>query len=131
MNEIKRVSREATVELICGYTDQLSSVEDLKTIVHNALSERCTILDECWHRFEASDKGHVAGVTGVLILAESHFHISTWPEYKYAQITINSCVEDKTINLDAIESICMGLSATIKTLSERDYSVETPVSISE
>lgn len=31
------------------------------------------------------------GVTNVLILAESHFVISTWPEYKYAAIDILLC----------------------------------------
>ena len=34
------------------------------------------------------------GVTNVLVLAESHFVVSTWPEYGYASVDILLCNDD-------------------------------------
>ena len=31
------------------------------------------------------------GISGVLIIEESHFHIHTWPEHKYASIDLYTC----------------------------------------
>ena len=45
-----------------------------------------TILSGSFHKFG----GH-GGVTGVLLLAESHISIHTWPEKNYAAIDIFMC----------------------------------------
>jgi len=42
------------------------------------------------------------GVTGVLILEESHISIHTWPEYNYAAIDIFTCRNIKSDNAIAI-----------------------------
>lgn len=44
------------------------------------------VVGERHHRFGAGD-----GVTGVVLLAESHVSIHTWPEYNYAAIDIFMC----------------------------------------
>lgn len=44
-----------------------------------------TIIGEMFHRFSPH------GVTGVLLLAESHMSIHTWPENGYAAIDIYTC----------------------------------------
>ena len=44
-----------------------------------------TIVNECFHEFSPY------GVTGVLVIAESHMSIHTWPEYKYVAVDIFSC----------------------------------------
>ena len=33
------------------------------------------------------------GVSGVIIIKESHFTIHTWPEYKYAAVDLFTCGE--------------------------------------
>jgi len=47
-----------------------------------------TILTSCFHDF-----GDGLGNTGVLVLAESHISVHTWPENNYAAIDIFVCSE--------------------------------------
>ena len=44
-----------------------------------------TVLGESFHRFNPQ------GVSGVVIIAESHLFIHTWPEYGYAAADIFTC----------------------------------------
>jgi S-adenosylmethionine decarboxylase len=68
----------------CHHVDDPIQVEDaLKTA---AKAAGATILSAHLHHF-----GNGMGVTGVLILAESHLSIHSWPEYRYAAIDIFVC----------------------------------------
>lgn len=51
-----------------------------------AMAAGATILSGSFHKFG----GH-GGVTGVLLLAESHISIHTWPEKGYAAIDVFMC----------------------------------------
>ena len=42
-----------------------------------------------FHRFAAQDGG--AGVSGAVIIAESHLAIHTWPEHRFAAVDFFSC----------------------------------------
>jgi S-adenosylmethionine decarboxylase len=44
-----------------------------------------TVLGDCFHQFEPQ------GVTGVVLLAESHLAVHTWPEHGYATIDVYAC----------------------------------------
>ena len=44
-----------------------------------------TVLSESFHQFAPQ------GVSGVVVIAESHFFIHTWPEYGYAAVDIFTC----------------------------------------
>ena len=44
-----------------------------------------TVLGESFHHFSPQ------GVSGVVIIAESHLSIHTWPEYGYAAVDIFTC----------------------------------------
>lgn len=52
----------------------------------SAIAANATVLFSHFHHF-----GKNFGVTGILVLAESHISIHTWPEEKYAAIDIFMC----------------------------------------
>ncbi|MGB0798597.1 MAG: adenosylmethionine decarboxylase [Planktomarina sp.] len=65
----------------------LSDVDALRTALLSAANDAgATVLQEHFHEFG----GH-GGVTGVVLLAESHMSIHTWPEANYAAIDIFMC----------------------------------------
>ncbi len=60
-------------------------------VIRNGLQEAAhacgaTVLDCTMHHF-----GEGAGVTGVVLLAESHISIHTWPELNFAAVDIFMC----------------------------------------
>jgi len=62
-------------------------------LIENCLKEcasacQAKILESSFHSF-----GENAGVTGVVVLAESHISIHTWPEISYAAVDIFMCGE--------------------------------------
>ena len=50
-----------------------------------ALEANATIVDHKFHEFNPF------GVSGMVIIAESHLSIHTWPEYGYAAVDIFTC----------------------------------------
>lgn len=49
-----------------------------------------TVVDERWHSF-APRGGRPAGVTGMLLLAESHLALHTWPEQGHVTLDVFVC----------------------------------------
>ena len=63
-----------------------------------------TVLDYSFHVFEPQ------GVSGVVIIAESHFSVHAWPEHDYAAVDLFTCSD--TIDLKkAIETLKSSLRA--------------------
>jgi len=75
----------------------LNDPVELERVCLRALKKGdCGIIEDkkAFHQFR--DENHAGdGITGLVIIKESHFHISTWPEknYKYVQLDINTCGE--------------------------------------
>ncbi len=64
----------------------LNDLGFLKSALLTAASESgAIVLGESFHRFSPQ------GVSGVVIIAESHLFIHTWPEYGYAAADIFTC----------------------------------------
>lgn len=57
-----------------------------QVLVQAARDAGCTILHQHFHHFGAG-----TGVTGVVLLAESHISIHTWPETGYAAVDVFMC----------------------------------------
>jgi S-adenosylmethionine decarboxylase proenzyme len=64
----------------------LNDLDRIKEFMLDAAS-RCgaTVLDSSFHYFSPH------GVSGVVVIAESHLAIHTWPEYEYAAVDIFTC----------------------------------------
>jgi S-adenosylmethionine decarboxylase len=54
-------------------------------MVKAAIDCGAVVLGDSFHRFSPQ------GVSGVVIIAESHLSIHTWPEYGYAAVDIFTC----------------------------------------
>ena len=66
--------------------EELNNTGFLKDALLVAANEAgATVLGESFHRFNPQ------GVSGVVIVAESHLFIHTWPEYGYAAADIFTC----------------------------------------
>ncbi|MDW8132946.1 MAG: adenosylmethionine decarboxylase [Candidatus Calescibacterium sp.] len=63
--------------------NEIASVE--KTMVEAATKANATIIKSVFHKFSP------VGVSGVVVISESHLSIHTWPELGYAAIDIYTC----------------------------------------
>ena len=63
--------------------NDLSFLRD--AMVAAAINCGATVMGETFHRFNPQ------GVSGVVVIAESHLSIHTWPEYGYAAADIFTC----------------------------------------
>jgi S-adenosylmethionine decarboxylase len=71
------------------YNCDISILNDTKKIeqimLNAAKAANATIVDSKFHKFSPH------GVSGTVIIAESHLAIHTWPEYAFAAVDIFTC----------------------------------------
>jgi S-adenosylmethionine decarboxylase proenzyme len=58
-----------------------------------AMRTGAAIVDTVFHQFSPR------GVSGVVIIAKSHFAIHTWPEYGYAVVDLFACAADVDLSV--------------------------------
>jgi len=63
--------------------DDLTFLENI--MVTAAQKAGATVLEQYFHQFSPQ------GVSGAVIIAESHLSLHTWPEYGYAAVDIFTC----------------------------------------
>jgi len=76
--------------LIAEYTDcaadKLNDAEFLERCLLEAVRRSgATVVKSVFHRYAPQ------GVSGVVVIAESHMSVHTWPEYNYAAIDFFTC----------------------------------------
>ena len=80
------LGRHLLLELFDCDLDAINNVETVKgTLIEAAKRAQATIVDDVFHEFNPF------GVSGVVVIAESHLSVHTWPEYRYAAVDIFSC----------------------------------------
>lgn len=85
----KALGRHLLLELYECPARILNNTELIQGImVDVANAVHATIIDTSFHHFSPF------GVSGVVLIAESHFTIHTWPEYGYAAVDIFTCDEE-------------------------------------
>jgi len=84
-DDIKYAGTQLIIELWGGISfDSLPKIKE--ALLEAVKATETTILKMDLHEFSPS-----GGVSGMVIIQESHFSIHTWPEYKYAAIDIFVC----------------------------------------
>lgn len=59
-----------------------------QSLVEAATDAGATVVDSVFHQFNPY------GISGAVIIAESHVAIHTWPEYRYAALDVFTCGTD-------------------------------------
>jgi S-adenosylmethionine decarboxylase len=65
--------------------NDLKKVEEI--LVAAAREANATVIESRFHKFSPF------GISGVVVIAESHLTIHTWPEYGYAAVDVFTCGE--------------------------------------
>jgi len=87
-----------------GCAADLSSKSSIEGIVRRAIgTTHLTVLHSFFHQFDPS------GVTGIVVLEESHVSIHTWPEEQYAAVDLFTCGDPNEARL-----ACASLVASLR-----------------
>ena len=84
------------------YLTSVSKIKDLMTKAGKI--GNFNVVKRCFHQFKPY------GVSGVMVLKESHFTIHTWPEHQYAAVDIFLC--DTNINIENVVKYLCGIFST-------------------
>jgi S-adenosylmethionine decarboxylase proenzyme len=80
---------QVVLDLYDCETPHLDDLEWVKTtLVNAALAAGATIVETVFHKFAPW------GISGVVVIAESHLAIHIWPENRYAAVDVFTCGEN-------------------------------------
>jgi len=84
----EKLGSHLIAETYFSNSDILNDEDKLKeALIDSAIYGDMTVINSISHKFSPH------GVTALVLLAESHISIHTWPEYGYAAIDIFACGE--------------------------------------
>lgn len=102
---MRALSQHTLLEFYECDAARLKRARGVKAVLHDAvLRGGGTIVKEVFHNFSPY------GVSGVIVITESHVAIHTWPEHGYAAVDIFSC-SDKLNHAAIRDAIKSGLGA--------------------
>jgi len=85
---LNALGRHLLLELFDCDSESINNLEAVKSsLIEAAKRAQATIVDVVFHEFNPF------GISGVVVIAESHLSIHTWPEYRYAAVDVFSCGE--------------------------------------
>ncbi len=83
---MEALGRQILVEFYDCDTDKINDVEFIESSILTATRKSgATIISHNFHKFSPH------GVSGMVVIAESHVSIHSWPEYNYAAVDIFTC----------------------------------------
>jgi S-adenosylmethionine decarboxylase len=93
------------VDLMDCDPEILKSVERVREVFVRAAKDcGATVIDDLFHQYDPF------GVSGVVLIAESHLAVHTWPENSYAGVDIFTCGEEMSPEI-AIEILAKEFQA--------------------
>lgn len=85
---MEALGRQILVEFYDCNEDHINDVDYIENaLIEATKASKATIITHNFHKFNPH------GVSGVVVIAESHVSIHTWPEYGYAAVDIFTCGE--------------------------------------
>jgi len=85
----ERLNALGTHLLIEFYNCDKKVLDDEKSIerlfIKAAQKAKATVVEQVFHKFSPH------GVSGVVVISESHLAVHTWPEYGYAAVDVFTC----------------------------------------
>ena len=91
-----------------AHTPEFTRAQSLRALCLEAVRNAgLTIVGDSFHQFEPQ------GVTGTVLLAESHLAIHTWPEYGFVTVDVYVC-NLATDNSDKAKHLFRALEAAMK-----------------
>ena len=109
----RTLGRHLLVELYGCDSKLLNDLEYVRDVLRKAVKESGSKnIGECFRSFPST-----GGVTGIIIVAESHFSIHTWPEHGYAAVDIFTC-GDEVDPWKGYDVIMNGLKASKASVME-------------
>ena len=83
---MEALGKHLLLELIDCDAALLNDMEYLRKVVFDTARQiGATVIKDSFYQFTPQ------GVSGVLIIAESHISIHTWPEYSFAAVDVFTC----------------------------------------
>jgi len=83
---MESLGRQILVEYYDCLSEKINDVEFIESaLIEATKASGATIISHNFHKFSPY------GVSGVVVIAESHVSIHTWPEYNYAAVDIFTC----------------------------------------
>lgn len=80
------LGKHLILELYACSAKLLDDLEGTRqALLEAAKRSRAQVISESFRKFDP------VGVTGVVVISESHITIHTWPEYRYAAVDIFTC----------------------------------------
>ena len=109
---MKALGNQLIAELYGCDAKIIDSVQKVEQIFVEAANQaKATVIDHNFHNFSPF------GVSGAVIIKESHFAVHTWPEYGYCAVDIFTC-GNLTDNSAALTVIKNGLKAEHISITE-------------
>jgi S-adenosylmethionine decarboxylase len=109
---LNALGRHILVELYDCDREALNDLDLIREVMLQAAVDcGAVVMGESFHRFSPQ------GVSGVVVIAESHISIHTWPEYGYAAADVFTC--GTSVNPEiAAEVLIKRLGSKNHTLTE-------------
>lgn len=109
---MKALGRHVLAEMYGCEPEMLDNVERVRDMmVAAALAAGAEVREVVFHQFSPQ------GVSGVVVISESHLAVHTWPELGYAAVDVFTC-GDRVDPWDACKYIVEGFKADHYTATE-------------
>lgn len=87
--KLKSLGRHILVEFHGCNKEKINELKFVESAMIGAAEyAKATVIDGVFHKFNPH------GVSGVVVIAESHLAIHTWPEYGYAAVDLFTCGDE-------------------------------------